>query len=86
MPPNTEDYEGIPPMRRVRDACVLRVYPDGLVALNGKLLERSNEKAAVGIAAAQNVEMSGDGKWPGLVKHRCFDVLLNGQQTQQNLK
>lgn len=45
MPANTEDYERIPPMRRVRDACVLRVYPDGLVALNGKLLERSNEKS-----------------------------------------
>ena len=44
MAVNMEDYERIPPMRRVRDACVLRVYPDGRVALNGKLLEEVKRK------------------------------------------
>ncbi len=44
MAVNMEDYERIPPMRRVRDACVLQVYPDGRVALNGKLLEEVKRK------------------------------------------
>lgn len=41
---NMEDYERIPPMRNLRDACLLRVYPDGRVALNGKLVQEIQAK------------------------------------------
>ena len=57
MAVNMEDYERIPPMRRVRDACVLRVYPDGRVALNGKLLEevkRKKRQPGTWVCLAQN--------------------------------